>query len=50
MTSTKSVYFCLACEDQSPWLSDDRMICPSCLSIESVTEANRFGNLEGGGR
>jgi Zn finger protein HypA/HybF involved in hydrogenase expression len=49
MTGAITVFFCLTCDDQPPWKSDTEVICPSCGSIESVTEANRFGNMETGG-
>jgi DnaJ-class molecular chaperone len=40
-----SVYFCLSCDDQPPWKSDDIKPCPTCKTTGDVTAATRFQNL-----
>jgi DnaJ-class molecular chaperone len=40
-----SVYYCLGCDDQPPWKSDDIKPCPTCKTTGDVTAATRFQNL-----
>lgn len=49
MRMPKVVWFCAAetCDAQEPWTHTFLTKCQTCNSIENVTRAVKFGNLEG---
>jgi hypothetical protein len=45
MGKSAKVYFCVVCDDQSPWQAEKLQPCPTCGKTDDVVMAQRFQNL-----
>lgn len=45
MGESAKVWFCMSCDDQPPWRTEEVKPCPTCKVTNDVTLAQRFQNL-----